>query len=308
MRHDLYISLGSNLGDREKNLNDALRLLSERIGTLCECSAFHETRPWGFASPNLFLNAAAHFATDTADATQLLSVTQEVEKALGRASKSTGGAYADRIIDIDLLLLDNSVCDTPALTLPHPRLHLRRFVLEPLCEIAPGLQHPRLALTTRQLLDRLNIGCITHAKEADARTLAAINSLLPQLSTNAKPLTLDSLTALTENPLTRLYLISDEEGDIRAMATLCLTDSPTGRKAWVEDVVVDSTCRRRGYARQLLRHIEEEARTYGAKSVNLTSRPTRTAANQLYKATGYTLRDSNVYRKSLTPLTKDTPL
>lgn len=296
MQHALYLSLGSNLGDRKKNLHDALQLLTERIGTLLACSSFYETRPWGFSSPNLFLNAAAHFATEE-EPDELLTAIHDIERELGRRRHHNATGYADRTIDIDILLLDKKVCESDSLTLPHPRLHLRRFVLEPLCEIVPNLAHPTLKLTMSQLLKRLNQGNIEAVKTFSPDTLAAINILLPQLSPDAKALTEDTFRAILANPQTRLFILSDEEGKRCAMATLCLTQSPTGVKAWVEDVVVDKASRGRGYAKQLLHHLEKEARLSHAKSVNLTSRPDRVQANLLYAAQGYKLRETNVYRK-----------
>ncbi len=299
MQHALYLSLGSNLGDREKNLNDALHILTERIGTLSACSAFYETRPWGFSSPNLFLNAAALFATQKGDPDELLAVLQDIERGLGRRRDGSAKGYADRTIDIDILLLDGKVCAKDTLTLPHPRLHLRRFVLEPLCEIAPSLAHPTLNLTMSQLLKRLNQGHIALVKEFSPDTLTAVNRLIPQLSPETMPLTESSFKAVLGNSQSRLFALYDEEANLCAMATLCLALSPTGLKAWVEDVVVDKACRGRGYAKQLLLHLEKEARLLHAKTVNLTSRPERTAANRLYAALGYEVRKTNVYRKRL---------
>ncbi len=296
MQHALYLSLGSNLGDREKNLHDALQLLSERIGTLSAYSPFYETRPWGFSSPNLFLNAAALFSTQE-EPDELLAAIHDIESELGRRRDNHAEGYADRTIDIDILLLDEVVCANDTLTLPHPRLHLRRFVLEPLCEIAPELVHPTLHLTMKELLGRLNQGHIEQVKTFSAEALAAVNKLLPQLSSAAEPLTEDTFRAILANPQTRLFILSDEEGNRCAMGTLCLTLSPTGVKAWVEDVVVDKTSRGRGYAKQLLLHLEKEARISHAKSINLTSRPDRVQANLLYAAQGYELRKTNVYRK-----------
>lgn len=296
MQHALYLSLGSNLGNRKKNLHDALQLLTERIGTLLACSSFYETHPWGFSSPNLFLNAAAHFATEE-EPDELLTVIHDIERELGRRRDHCATGYADRTIDIDILLLDEKVCVSDSLTLPHPRLHLRRFVLEPLCEIAPDLAHPTLKLTMSQLLKRLNQGNIEAVKTFSPDTLSAINNLLPQLSPDAKALAEDTFRAILANPQTRLFILSDEEGNRCAMATLCLTQSPTGVKAWVEDVVVDKASRGRGYAKQLLQRLEKEALNMHAKSVNLTSRPNRTEANRLYAAIGYELRKTNVYRK-----------
>lgn len=150
----LYVALGANVGPRELTLRQAIRALDERIGPLVRCSAFHETVPVGFQSDALFLNAAASFQTEW-DAKNLLRITQEVERELGRTRKSLNGHYADRTIDIDLLMLDDICMQTPELTLPHPHMHERDFVLTPLAEIAPLKVHPRLQLTMKDLLLRL---------------------------------------------------------------------------------------------------------------------------------------------------------
>ena len=136
-----YIGLGTNLGDWEKNLRTAVRLLEERVGKVTSLSAFYATEPWGFTSDNAFLNAAAELHTSLLPL-EVLERTQEIERVMGRSHKSVAGVYADRVIDIDLLLcLDDSGrsvrVDTSQLTLPHPLMHLRDFVLKPLAEIAP---------------------------------------------------------------------------------------------------------------------------------------------------------------------------
>jgi 2-amino-4-hydroxy-6-hydroxymethyldihydropteridine diphosphokinase len=131
--HQLYLSLGSNLGDREHMLQEALRLIGEDIGNVIRVSSFVETRPWGYESEHLFLNAACKVET-TLSPMECLHVTQEIERRLGRTIKSHNG-YCDRPIDIDLLSYDDVRMDTPELTLPHPRMHERDFVMIPLKEI-----------------------------------------------------------------------------------------------------------------------------------------------------------------------------
>ena len=152
-----YLSLGSNLGDRQALLTEAVRLLRERTGRVVRLSSFVETEPWGFRSDNPFLNTALCLQTPL-DPTALLDATQQMERDLGRTAKSADGVYADRPIDIDLLLCGDSplrcnlLLDTPRLTLPHPLMHRRDFVLRPLAEIAPTLVHPTLHRTVAQLL------------------------------------------------------------------------------------------------------------------------------------------------------------
>ena len=132
--HKLYISLGSNLGNREELLRRAIELINERIGSVLRTSSFIETEPWGFQSEHPFLNAACKVQT-TLTPRQCLRETQRIERELGRTSKSKDGIYHDRPIDIDLLLYDDLHISTPTLTLPHPRMYERDFVMIPLREI-----------------------------------------------------------------------------------------------------------------------------------------------------------------------------
>ena len=151
----VYFSLGTNLGDKEQNLRMAVQHIEERIGKVISLSAFYVTAPWGFDSDNSFLNAAV--AVDTAlSPLDILDITQDIERHLGRLIKSSNRVYSDRIIDIDLLLIDNLTIDTERLTLPHPLMTERRFVMEPLAEIAPHLVHPLLGKTMLELLEKLN--------------------------------------------------------------------------------------------------------------------------------------------------------
>lgn len=134
---ELYLSLGSNLGDREEMLHRAIALIEERIGTVQRVSSFIETEPWGFRSENPFLNAACLVRTALSPM-QCLERTQQIERELGRRTKSKDGIYHDRPIDIDLLMYADLHLSTPTLTLPHPRMHERDFVMIPLREIMPS--------------------------------------------------------------------------------------------------------------------------------------------------------------------------
>lgn len=134
-----YLGIGTNMGDRAANLRGALDMISEQAGHVLACSSFIETEPWGFQSDNAFLNAVV--AIDTPHTPHaLLRITQEIERAMGRTHKSVGGVYADRIIDIDILLYDDVEINDAELTIPHPLMWQRRFVYEPLLEIAPHLK------------------------------------------------------------------------------------------------------------------------------------------------------------------------
>ena len=148
------LSLGSNLGPRETYLRKALQALDKELGSLVKCSSFYETLPWGFSSDSLFINAAACFDT-LLSPEEVLAVTQQIEKSLGRKEKSRQGQYADRCIDIDILLYDDKVMQTPDMILPHPHMAERMFVLEPLAEIMPHLLHPLLRKTILQLKEEL---------------------------------------------------------------------------------------------------------------------------------------------------------
>ena len=134
----LYLSLGSNLGDRERMLHRAIALIDERIGTVQRVSSFIETEPWGFESEHPFLNAAVMVLT-TLSPEQCLKETQQIERELGRTTKSKDGIYHDRPIDIDLLMYGDLKLSTPTLTLPHPRMQERDFVMIPLREILPNM-------------------------------------------------------------------------------------------------------------------------------------------------------------------------
>jgi len=134
LNHTAYLSLGTNLGDKEHNLLSAISEIRRRIGPVKAQSAFLATRPWGFESPHTFLNAAIRIETALSPL-DLLHQTQQIERDMGRKHKSVNGQYHDRIIDIDILLYDDLHIATPELTIPHPHMHERDFVLIPLKEI-----------------------------------------------------------------------------------------------------------------------------------------------------------------------------
>ena len=152
----IYLGIGSNLGDKEQNIMTALKLVKERVGTIVIQSSICKTMPWGFHSDNIFYNAAACVETNLTPM-QVLSVIKMIEMEMGRTSKSSQGMYADRIIDLDLLFYEDQVINEVMLTVPHPLLQYRMFVLMPMTEIAPDLVHPVLKLPMRELLTRLVI-------------------------------------------------------------------------------------------------------------------------------------------------------
>lgn len=130
----MYLSLGSNLGDREATMRRAIGLLNERAGSVDRQSSFIETEPWGFESTNKFLNMCVRLLT-TLSPEQLLLATKQIERELGRTQKSVNGQYHDRPIDIDILMYDDVHIDSNDLTLPHPHMQEREFVMKPLREI-----------------------------------------------------------------------------------------------------------------------------------------------------------------------------
>lgn len=154
MAHEVYLSLGANLGEKENNLHEAILMIQEQVGMIVSRSAFYVTSPWGFETENTFLNAVVGVKTEWMPL-ELLAVTQRIERALGRTHKTVDGAYTDRLIDIDILSFDDLAMQTDVLVLPHPLLHLRRFVLEPLCEIAPDWIHPIMGKSASVLLSEL---------------------------------------------------------------------------------------------------------------------------------------------------------
>lgn len=149
----VYISLGTNIGNKRGNLIKAAALLAERVGDILALSSIYETEPWGFQSKNTFLNAALIQITNLPPL-DLLDATRLIEIEMGRVQKSDG-AYHDRIIDIDILMYDDLILKTERLTLPHPLMHERRFVMEPLAEIAPAAIHPIFQKTMEELYDFL---------------------------------------------------------------------------------------------------------------------------------------------------------
>ena len=134
----VFLSLGSNIGDRQQNLLTAINHIAVRIGHVQAQSAFIVTTPWGYVSDNNYLNAALKVTT-TLEPFELLKATQQIERDMGRTHKTLDGNYQDRIIDIDILLFYNGqqsvTVNSPTLTIPHPLMHQRDFVLTPLKEI-----------------------------------------------------------------------------------------------------------------------------------------------------------------------------
>jgi len=153
MKKIVYLGLGSNLKDRKAQIDEAVTRLAE-LGKVLAVSSYYETEPMEVARQPWFLNCAVALETERMPK-QLLAAVLEIEQAMGRRRTQPKGP---RIIDIDILLFGNSTAETAGLVIPHPRLAERRFVLEPLAEIAPETRHPVLKKTIRELRDGLGKG------------------------------------------------------------------------------------------------------------------------------------------------------
>jgi 2-amino-4-hydroxy-6-hydroxymethyldihydropteridine diphosphokinase len=146
---NVYISLGSNLGNKQNNLKLAVAYLQQFAGVVEQKSTIYESAPWGYASFNNFLNQVVHITTPL-QPNQLLEVLLNIEQSLGRTRNSEG--YQDRVIDLDILFYNDAVIHSETLEIPHPRFAERLFMLEPMVEIAPNFKHPLLNKTTYALL------------------------------------------------------------------------------------------------------------------------------------------------------------
>ena len=142
--------LGSNLGNASENLEKAIRLILERIGSLEEISSVYETKPWGFKHENNFLNQVLVIKTKE-NPLNLLRLILEIEKELGRVR--AGDVYKARTLDIDILYYNDVVLDHAHLKIPHPLLHIRKFTMVPLVEVLPDYIHPVLNKTNKELLE-----------------------------------------------------------------------------------------------------------------------------------------------------------
>jgi deoxyguanosine kinase len=146
----VFIGLGTNLGDREFNLKFAIEKIRELIGNVVHVSSVYETDPVGFISEERFLNMIIETETDL-EPEKLLNTILGIETLIGRKRSGTG--YSSRIIDLDIILFGDRITGDEIVTIPHPRMHERQFVLVPLCELAPELVHPVFRKSIKMLLD-----------------------------------------------------------------------------------------------------------------------------------------------------------
>lgn len=144
------------MGNREEILEVAIKEIDKRIGKISKSSSKYETEPWGFTSPNKFINMAIEVETQLSP-TLVSEIAHSIEDDLGRIRNKDIEGYEDRVIDIDILMIDNIISNDKGLTLPHPKMHLREFVILPLCEIAPNLIHPVLGITIKDIKNNINI-------------------------------------------------------------------------------------------------------------------------------------------------------
>lgn len=161
---DLILLLGSNLGDRLESLSKAIHHLQDSVGTITKISSVYETAAWGNTDQEAFLNQVLELQTELLPE-KVLQQTQKIEKLIGRVHLEKWGP---RVIDIDILFHDRHVQSAPMLSIPHPQLHLRRFTLMPLAEIAPDLIHPTLHKSVYELLqecpDKLPVQLFHHGQ------------------------------------------------------------------------------------------------------------------------------------------------
>lgn len=150
MQHEIILSLGTNIGKGEENIQKAYEMLDMKLGERVKTSSCFTTKPWGFESNNMFTNSVAIYKTEFSPE-YCLQIIHHVEKEMGRKRNLHAG-YEDRIIDIDILFYDDSIINNSNLIIPHPLIIKRDFVLMPLCEIAPNKLHPVLKKTIKELV------------------------------------------------------------------------------------------------------------------------------------------------------------
>ncbi len=150
----VYLSLGTNMGDRVANIEQAYSLIEHSLGTINKKSGMYETPPWGFASSFNFINTVVLLETEK-NLEELFTRLKQIEKEIGRKKTANSTTYEDRIIDIDILDFNGKIMHSNELIIPHPRIEFRSFVLIPLAEIEPTWIHPLLKLSINKLISNL---------------------------------------------------------------------------------------------------------------------------------------------------------
>ena len=152
MINTVFLSLGSNLGDKTENIKKAIAEINSQIGAICNTAKFYETEPWGFENDSWFLNTAVKLKTEFS-AKQTLKKCLSIENQLGRYRNNISKGYSSRIIDIDILFFNNELINLPDLIIPHPYIKDRKFVLYPLMDITTSYIHPVLKKSIRELVN-----------------------------------------------------------------------------------------------------------------------------------------------------------
>lgn len=150
--NNIILLLGANLGKINQNFEIVTLLINQNIGKILKTSSLYQSEPWGFETPELFINQVIEVQSDLS-AFEILKETQAIEKQIGRKTKSVNQEYSSRLMDVDILFFNNDIIESETLTIPHPRLHLRNFTLLPLTEVIPNYNHPKLNKSISQLLE-----------------------------------------------------------------------------------------------------------------------------------------------------------
>ncbi len=149
--HNVFLGIGGNTGNKQKNFEDVYAVVEKEMGKIVKASSVYETPPWGFQSDDVFWNSVIEIESSFSPE-ELLQKIHSIENQFGRIRNMHEG-YSSRPIDIDILYFDDLYMETETLIIPHRRMHLRKFVLVPLNEIAPTLKHPLLRLTSFEMLE-----------------------------------------------------------------------------------------------------------------------------------------------------------